>query len=340
MKWLKVIALLGLCSSLYGQISPFNEKVIELKSRGSYSFIVSGHFHGDGNNKSGLPVNTLMANMDWINKSGADFMVCLGDLFLNIEKDIPGYQTHFFDKLDIPLFNVVGNHDLDDNIYQNHFGETSFQFDLNKERHIFLDTEKDDGDITEGQLKMIKDLSTDMKNGMIMTGFIYSHRTVWKDKYEELDELFVHNTQSFSEPNFGDEVYPLLKEASDHKKIYWFSGSMGGGPSSFFHFQDKNITYILSAIRGLQRDALLLVNVSGGKVSFETHSLTGQEVEPLEHYDVDYWSTTEEESEFNLGLLWYQFKLMLFHRYFWYGMAFAFCFLGLIWIIRKRRRRN
>lgn len=324
----------------YSQKSPFNHTSIELDSTGDYSFIVSGHFHGDGNNKSGMPVNTLMANMDWINQSEADFMVCLGDLFLNIEKDIPAYQSHFFDRLEMPLFNVVGNHDLEEQVYQDNFGETSFEFDLNGERHIFLDTERDDGDLKGDQLEKIKKLSRDIKKGTVETGFIYSHRTIWKDKYEELDELFVHNTQSFGEPNFEGEVYPLLEEASSKNKIYWFSGSMGGGPSSFFHFEDKNISYILSAIRGLQRDAILMVHIKKGEVSFETHSLTGQELEPLSHYDVEYWSTTEEESEFSLGLLWYQFRLAISHRYFWYGIGFAFGFIGLIWIFRRRRRKN
>ncbi|MBN4072735.1 hypothetical protein JYT74_01715 [Crocinitomix catalasitica] len=322
-------------STVWAQKSPFNNKNIQIDSTGNYSFILSGHFHGDGNNKSHLPVNTLLANLDWINNSEADFIVCLGDLFLNIDKEIENYQTYFFNKLEIPLFNAVGNHDLKDNVYQENFGDTYFSFRLNRDMHIILDTEQDDGDMNTEQLELLESATKEKPDNV----FIYSHRTIWKDHYEDLDNLFTENTQSTFETNYSDDVYPLIQKMSEDRKVYWFSGSMGGGPSSFFHYTDNNITYGLSAIRGLSRDALLLVHVKDGKVNFETKSLTSLKVGPFESYDKSYWENTEEESELNLGLMWYRFKLMLSHRYFWYGTSFVICLFAMIWFIRKRRSR-
>jgi hypothetical protein len=332
------ILLLGLSST--AQKSPFNQREFVPDSTGNYSFIVSGHFHGDGNNKSHLPVNTLLANLAWINESNADFMICLGDLFLNIEADMPGYQEYFFDRLEMPLFNSVGNHDLEDEIYQDNFGRTWFAMHLGDDYHMILDTEIDDGDIGEEQLRMFRMAKEGASTGVYQRIFIYSHRTIWKDQYSELDELFTENTQSLTATNFSDDIYPMIESASEHVPVCWFSGSMGGGPSSFFHFQDNNITYILSAIRGLPRDAILLVHVVDGQLSFETKSLTGQKVDAIESYNVDYWKNTEEETDLNLGLMWYRFKVMLRHRYFWYGMGFAIMLSVLFWLIRKRRKKK
>src|SRR5688500_16545784 len=91
------------------QVSPFNHKAVQIDSTGSYSFIVSGHFYGDGTNKTGYPANTLLANLDHINESDACMLICLGDLFMDIKNEIPNYQMSLFDKLEIPLFNAVGN---------------------------------------------------------------------------------------------------------------------------------------------------------------------------------------------------------------------------------------
>ena len=319
--------------------SAFNGEKLKAKPK-NYSFIVGGHFYGDGNNQSHLPANTLLANLDWVNDSGADMLICTGDLFREIRKEIPNYQKSLFDKLEIPLFNAVGNHDLSGDVYQSNFGLTSFSFQIGKDLHIILDTEQDNGDIEGEQLEMIKEAKALSDQNKLNNLFIYSHRTVWKRHYTELDELFKNNTSSLTEPNFSDEVYPIIEKISQKNKVYWFSGSMGGGPSSFFYHRDQNISYILTGIRAVPRDALLLVNVQNGIVSFETKSLTDQKVEPLEHYDKEYWSEDHEETEFNLGLLWYQFKLMLTHRYFWYGISFALSAYLVLWLFRSRKKRK
>ncbi|NOQ72170.1 MAG: hypothetical protein GQ574_09220 [Crocinitomix sp.] len=345
MKLFNYISILVICLfsvSVYSQYkSPFNQNEIQTEGT-QYSFIVSGHFYGDGGNKSRFPVNTLLANLDWINGSNAVMLVCLGDLFKDVSNDIPNYQTSLFDKLEMPLVNAVGNHDLTDNIYQDNFGKTAFSFQINQDVHIVLDTERDNGDITGEQLDLLKDAKTKVNNGVIQNVFIYTHRTIWKEAYSEMDGIFEDNTQSIGGTNYESEVLPILKEMGEKVHVYLFSGSLGTAPASFFHFYDKenNVKIIATAIRGLPRDAMLEVMVNEmGEASFTTKSLTGEKLDPLNYYDVEYWQTEVGTEPFNWKMIPYYIELMLKHRFFWYGVGLtSLGFFILIWFAKRRNQ--
>ena len=95
-------------------ISPFNSLVLEKDSvdADNFSFIVTGHLHGSSTNMSGYPANTLLMNLDRLNNSESTFIIALGDVFMDVKNDRDNYQWSLFDRLKIPLFNAVGNHDL------------------------------------------------------------------------------------------------------------------------------------------------------------------------------------------------------------------------------------
>lgn len=322
-------------------ISSFNNKTLEVDSTGNYSFIISGHFYGDGTNKSGYPANTLLANLDWINESDACMLICLGDLFMDITNDIPKYKTSLFDKLEIPLFNAVGNHDLTGSVYQENYGATFFKFQIGKDIHVILDTELDNGDLKSDQLKMLSEVARQCKSEKINNVFFYAHRTIWKDSYTELEGLFQDNTQSITSVNYKAEVLPIVSRIAAKTNVFWFAGSLGNAPSSFFYFKDEQnkITYIATAIRALLRDAVLIADIKNGQVSFTTHSFTNQTLEPLEHYDVAFWKKTSAAEPFNYKLIPLYIKNIIFSRAFWYGIGFALVVFGTIWYIRKRRRK-
>ena len=323
------------------QKSSFNNQIVNIDSSGDYHFIVSGHFYGDGTNKSRYPVNTLLGNLDWINNSKSCMLISLGDLFMDVKNDIPQYKTSLFDKLNIPLFNAVGNHDLTEDIYQKNFGATYFYFLIGRDVHWIIDTEMDDGDNKGDQLKMFKEIEALVDNGQVENLFIYGHRTIWKETYSQMDGLFEDNTQSIMSTNFESEILPNLKTIAKKTKVYFFAGSLGDAPSSFFYFEDNtsSITYIATAIRGLLRDAVLVVHVKDGVVSFETKSLTNQPIESLESYGIDFWKSTSSDEPFNYRLIPYYLKLIFFHRIFWYGMGFAFILIfGFKFLYRKFKR--
>ncbi len=343
-KYFLVIALLSMIKMANGQYqSPFNQHEIALIDSNGYHFIVSGHFYGNRHNISNMPTNTLMANLDWINESKANMLVCLGDLFKDIRNDKENYQTYLFDRLGLPLVNTVGNHDLSGDVYQDNYGETAFYFELNGDVHLILDSERDNGDIIDEQMELLKEVAQKAKDAACKNVFIYAHRTIWSDNYEALDGLFTDNTQSIGGTNFGKEVHPILQEMGKNANIYWFAGSLGTAPASFFHFEDQasNLTFIATAIRGHRRDAVLMVNVSeDGQVSFETNSFTGQELLKLEEYDVSFWKNEVGEEPINWKLIPYYIELMLTHRYFWYGVGSALFGFFILLVLKKRREKN
>lgn len=317
-------------------VSPFNGKTVSNDSSGNYSFIVSGHFYGQQSNTTGYPVNTLLAHLDWINDRNDLMLVSLGDLFMDVSNDIPKYENSLFNKLKVPLVNTVGNHDLTGDIYQQNYGPTNFSFEIGSDLHIVLDTEENDGDLNDDQLGFIR-AAQDKKFEHV---FIYSHRTIWKDKYDEMDGIFEDNTQSVLGGNYESDVYPLIEELSLKSKVYWFSGSMGNAPASFFYHQDKEITYIATAIRGLKRDAMLIVHVENGKVSFEPYSLTGEELMNIESYNVDYWQQNAGKEPFNYRLLPLYVKNTILSWSFWWGvLSSSVVILFISWFLKKRRKR-
>ncbi|HLP10549.1 MAG TPA: metallophosphoesterase [Flavobacteriales bacterium] len=299
-----------------------------------YSFFVSGHWHGSSTSQSGYPAATVLANVDLINKSEAGFIMSTGDLFLDITKNIPNYKKSLFDKLQKPIFNAVGNHDLSAGVYEKQFGSTWYMFKSQNELFIVLNTEKNDGSIKGDQLTFLKET---LKKYPLKNIFIFSHRPVWSEGNPDLENIFQENTQSDFGNNFHSEILPLLKKYSSNQHVYWFSGSLGGNaPASFFYYKDENnITYIQSAIRDLPRDGLLKVNVANGKVSFETISLTDQKMPKLEECGLNLWKNPPSES-FNYRLVPLYTKQMFFHRYFWYGVGFTLSFVFLFIFIRKR----
>jgi hypothetical protein len=333
----RFVAILFLFFALVAkaQISPFNKALVQVEDTANFSFLVSGHFYGASSNQSGYPASTLLASLDMLNKSDAAFVMCLGDMFMDVRNDIPNYINSLFSKLEKPLFNAVGNHDLSsDEVYQKKFGDTYFSFIKGINAFVVLDTEKDDGSIKHEQLKMLSDVlnSTSIKNV-----FVFSHRLIWAEQDEVLSPLFSGNTRSYISNNFSKEVLPLLETSSKH--IYWFSGSLGGNaPSSFFyHPYSKNITYIATAIRDLPRDAVLEVQLKNDEVHFNTVSLTRQELKPLEEYNLEFWQANKPKAKvFNKRLLPLYIKNMLKHWMFWTGVIIGFVVLLVLIVLKSK----
>lgn len=340
----KIITLAFLCGlvlhTLSAQvISPFNKLSVSDTSV-NYSFIVSGHFHGASTNTSTYPASTLLANIDTLNKLKPFFLVSLGDLFLDVNNTyIEHYQKSLFNKLQMPLFNAVGNHDLSNgNMYETIYPKTFFEFKKNTELFIVLNTELNDGSIKGEQFELLKNSINKAKKENLKNIFIFSHRPVWAEGSPKYSKLFNGNTHSqFGSPNFEKEIHPLLEASTI--PVYWISGSMADAPASFFYDKDKNssVTFIQTAIRDLPRDAMLQVNVADGKILLKGISLTGQVLEPIENYNIEYWNRTiPVEQKFNFRLLPYLIIQMLKHYYFWIGFACSAFLILLLAFIKKR----
>lgn len=326
-------------------ISPFNKLKVK-DTLSDYSFIVSGHFHGGSSNTSTYPAATLLANIDTLNSVNAAFLMSLGDMFIDVnEIYINNYNKSLFNKLKVPLFNAVGNHDISNgNYYEKVFGKSYYSFLLNSELFIVLDTEQDDGSIVDGQLEFFKNRLKDANSEKVKNIFIFSHRPIWSENNSRYSALFAGNTRTaLGENNYDDEIKPLLLEISKSKSIYWMSGSMADAPASFFYHKEteSNIIYIQTAIRDLPRDAVMQVNLVNGKVKFKGISLTGQKLDMIENYNIEYWTkAVPDEAKFNFRMLPYLTKQILFHYYFWIGFTSSLLILIILRFVYSKWKKR
>ena len=82
MRYLVYIVIL-LCFSASAQNS-LNDVELKLNDSSSYSFLISGHFYGGSAKTSGYPAASILGSIDEINGSESDFIVCLGDMFMDV----------------------------------------------------------------------------------------------------------------------------------------------------------------------------------------------------------------------------------------------------------------
>lgn len=326
--------------------SPFN-KLSVVDTAENYSFIVGGHFHGESTNQSTFPASTIIAAIDTLNSFHPNFLMSLGDLFIDVnETYVNNYQKSLFNKLQMPIFNAVGNHDLSNgNMYEKIYGKTFFSFISHSSLFVVLNTEVNDGSIKGEQFEFFKNALLQGRTDSIKNIFIFSHRPIWSENNLTYENLFIGNSRTeFGTNNFEEEIKPLLTEFSKVKSIYWMSGSMASGPVSFFYHKESEsrITFLQTAIRDLPRDAVLLVTVVNGQVAFKGISITGQNLEPIESYDLDYWKKNSyAEEPFNYRMLPYLTKKMLMHYYFWIGFVSSLLVLLVLrFILAKWKRRR
>ncbi|MEO8589501.1 MAG: hypothetical protein ABI432_09045 [Flavobacteriales bacterium] len=329
--------IISLGTSAFAQRSPFNNlEVLPADSTGHYRILIGGHFHGESTNRSGYPAATLLANLDTINRLGANLFLSTGDLFMDAEKDRPRYERALFGKLNVPLFNAPGNHDMDRGLNAT-LRVGSFKMS-SRDRVVLFDSEAADGSLSEDDLGILRFVQEE--GASVEHVFIISHRPIWSEDDPQYTDLFKDNTRSVTGTNFEKDVYPILLKIAEHAHVYWISGSLGGeAPSSiFFQNHAKNITYIQCAIRDELRDALLIADVYPDTVKWSALSLTGQKLLAPEAYDAAWWRGHIGQQEgFNWRLLPYLIKTTVLRAEFWWGALVA---LMLAWLVRRLVRRG
>ncbi len=336
-----LLLISGLIGSLLaqGQRSPYNGRtVLPPDSNGHYRLLIGGHFHGASTSTSGYPAGTILAGIDAINASGANVLLSTGDLFLQPDRDSARYVASFFSKLQVPLFNAPGNHDLEGRSFRSPMPQ---RIEMGADRILLFDTERDDSDIKGDQLHLLTEVVEEAVAGSVQRIFIVTHRPVWAEEEERYARLFSGNTRSITGCNYTSEVLPLLRRAAAHAEIFWISGSMAGrAPASlFFQPHEPHITYIQSAVRDRLRDALLQADVTGAGVQWSLLSLTGEPVQPVTDYDAEWWESQQGKPEaFHWRRIPYLIEKNVTSAAFWYGAAsMVLLLLFSLFIVRRVR---
>jgi hypothetical protein len=315
-----LLSCLMVCA-VSAQRSPFTgHDPIRPDSTGSYRLLFGGHFHGASSSRSGYPAATLLASLDTINALKANALFSTGDLFLDANADRERYARSLFTKLDLALFNAPGNHDVEGSSYARSFGPTYGSVSFGEDLVVWLDTERDNGDIVGDQLVFLRKAVQDFSGRFL---FVVSHRPLWAEGDPVYSDLFAGNTRSLLPSNFRKEVLPLLRQVAGSASVHWISGSMAGkAPSSiFFQQHEPNITYVQCAIRDLPRDAILMADIRGDSIRWAGISLTGRKLGPVEGMDAEWWRRSISKREGpNLRLIPLRITEMLTAPAFWSGV--------------------
>lgn len=326
------------------------------ESSQGYSFFAAGHLYGSPDNRdSVMPASSILANLERINGSGAKFFVSLGD---NVRSLTPrqslNFKRYFVDRLNIPMFNAVGNHDMSPRTrYESDYGKTYFHFFYQTELYIVLDTELDVARISGEQLRYFQDVVNQATlNKDLKRVFIFSHKLLWavdpayQVVYEHLNPSPGYPTAN----SFNEELGPLVRRLAKSVEVFWISGDIGCAwslPLFYERQRDLGVTFVAVGIGETQQDAMIQVFVpKEGDLPVEITPipLAGASFEEIEHYDRRYWeahfhaSNLQQESQQSnpdesLGSR--AFSLATSKRI-WAGFVTGIAFCGLVIIGRRK----
>lgn len=342
-------------SALSAEIkSYFNNSILNDRNEvKEFSFLAAGHIYGSHNNPL-YPAASLLANIPVLNDSGADFMVLLGDVVQHSNNlNIRLLKNGFTSKLNFPIFNAPGNHDLlNRTLYIDNFGETFFSFQYSTSFFIFLDSVIDQGRIEGEQLKFVtKKIDYCKESPQVKNIFIFSHHLLWAiGNYPYSDIIPFTNGRKGDHPKdattISHIILPELKCLTD-KNVYFVSGDIGCDWSlPFFYAKDNNpnITYLATGLGDTEKDMILKINVNEfGAVTFQLISLTAQKLNPVQDYNLNYWKNYfgDKRRIFN------KVERVVRHKYFLSGalssLFLLICFyivVRLTMMVKKDRRHS
>jgi hypothetical protein len=291
-------AFVCMCSIVAGAedtiSNSINKKPIDNSDSNEFTFLVAGHVYGSSHNTfSVFPCPSLLSNIDKINNSNALLLILLGDNYRQLDNlNINAFKSSFLDKIKMPVFNAVGNHDITPDSINNYHGqdyskykevfgnETYYSFVVKSSLFVILDTElaqsdgQSDGSIKGEQFKFLsktlkQSLGEDTKINNI---FICAHK-----------ELNLWNQN-----NFQTEVLPLFDKAKEtDASIYILSGDMGKNSADLYIDESENpkINYIHTHLADNRLDKILKFKVSSDSaVEITPISLTGLPVKKIDDY--------------------------------------------------------
>lgn len=259
------------------------------------TILAGGHLYGSPYNEGNpLISNTVQNNIDEINSSQANLFFSLGDMtYLPSSESIRGLRSTFLDKITIPIFNAVGNHDLKNGrtFYQENFGQTYYSFEYGALQIIVLDTIISHCYIEGHQLDMLDVvLENALHNDAIKNIFIFTHKLIFLE-----DDDLMGRANGFCDygSNFSYLRDDILIPSSFEKPIYIIAGDVGafGGNLSPYYYQYPNSNlYTIAVGEGdSAADALLKITVDGSDVNFSLLPLAGGQFNDLSTYTPAYW---------------------------------------------------
>jgi hypothetical protein len=277
-----------------------NHKTLSSTNQTEFTFLVTGHIYGSHAEDASRPAKNLLDQLPALSEAQPAMFVSLGDIVINSSADdFDQLEKNFFSRLNYPVFNTVGNHDVEDRaLYEERFGKTIAGFRYGPAYFIFLDTQQEMCRINgEQENQLVNTVNRAVKDSQVRNIFIFMHNVIFVE-----DDILKKSKNPAVAPNewicYHNNNYQELRDliflpAARVKPVYLFAGDVGAWNGNLSPFYQKDteadLTLVAAGIGDTPLDVVLSVAVNQEKVTFEVKSLTGLEFGPLEKYNLAFW---------------------------------------------------
>lgn len=325
-------------------ISPFNHLELDQNiAKEKLSFLLSGHIYGTVKD-SIYPVPSLMRNIEMVNNIESSFIVLLGDIVQRAnEVEMKVLQDTLLFKLNAPVFNAPGNHDLSNrDLYIEKFGSTYFQFEIAGSFFIFLDSEASNGKIEGDQLAFLDQQLKYLNSAdSIKNVFVFSHRLLWAIGHKKYSQLIPYLNGPSWHPDDATTItqkYLPLFRLLKGKKVFFISGDIGKHyslPLFYEKEESSNITFIATGMGNTENDLIVEVRIDHlGEVGFSPISLNGAELNNIKEYNLEYWMAYFNNKSTILDYIYYFKNMSNSILYYLIAVNLIVLFFLLFWIFK------
>jgi len=249
----------------------------------SYSFLVFGHLYSG---RECHPPATVLANLDSLIEDDSSFVISLGDLLKDpTEEKYNVLNKSLFSKLQKPVFNVAGNHEVGRqdfyDLYIKVFGPTTYSFKISDSLFVFLDSESNvprrEGDQVSFLSRAVQEAN---ETGEIKNLFVFSH-------------------------DFMEPVKRAASSLGGRSRVYWFQGATKKSFQSLLYedVEKNRIKMIKTSLWDKANDFIIKVKVTpNAEPELILLPLSQRKAHPITHYNHQYWKSQRPTKE-RLSLL-------------------------------------
>lgn len=245
-----------------------------------YAFFVAGHAYGkDSPGYCGL-YPPLIAVFDMLNTyPGMAFGVFTGDMVP------PGVTAEDWDSVDadlqfleLPVYRVPGNHDIEDReLFEMRYGSSFYHFLYQNDLFIVLDGNQNNWSILGFQLEYMRN-TVHAHYQDVNNIFVFVHQMIWWEEDNAYSPVRPNSFSGRSDPvNFWEEVAPIFDRLKNN--VIFFSGDFGAGSwsSDFMYDEVDNLKFIGSGMGDGAGDNLVITEINKkGEVSFKMYCLDNE----------------------------------------------------------------
>ena len=272
---------------------------------------LGGHMYGLTPDHKPSP--GFQAVVDSLVSYSPDAYIAGGDCtFSGSSVDWDSLEAVYFGKWDFPFIPVLGNHDSENIwVWYSRFGDDTWRQDFGSTRVLFLwSSQSPNGNPDQIHRDFIlNELALAATDTTVTDLLIVQHHLFWiktHPRYEIIREMGnawydEFATRGYDVNNFFDEIWPSITAVAQVKPVTFYCGDTGYTnlrPGIFYDVLD-GVTLAATgydAQGDVNNDSVVFYRSDGGQVSLELFSPWGTTLNPLQSYNLDYWTARLSQS--------------------------------------------